>query len=443
MVAAFELRSVTGKLSSFFGLDEFCCMPRKIDVSEVEIGMHVVSLGGSRLRHPFGRREFCVESERDLDRIAKSSAAFVMIDESRGRSNGAHRDKDQHAQEPQEATPRPARSNGRKRPMYRPVNRDQIDAESRKRARAIMDRSRDTVYKTFDDLLFGWAVDVRPLDGIITEIVSEVRRDARALFSVTRVKKKDDYTFLHSVAVCTMMVAIAHRRGFERQEIREVALAGLLLDIGKIGTPDDLLKKPGALSDEELKIIRDHPEHGHSLLYDTPGIGPVALDVCLHHHERMDGSGYPFGLKGNAITLNARIGAVCDVFDALTSNRAYKKARSEQKALNAMWSWEGQLDRTVMLDLMHVMHIFAEGLLVRLSNDKLAVTQRHNPYRKGVDVLAVYSIEEERRIAPEDLVVARNDVRLRILSVEDPADWGLTDLAELKVFDNTAQLASR
>ena len=418
-------------------------MPRKIDVSEVEIGMHVVSFGGSWFHHPFWRGEFRVESQSDLDRITKSKAAFVMIDESRSRSSAVHQGKKQRDQKPQEAATRPARSNGRKRATYRPARRDQIDIASRKRAKAIMDRSRDTVDKTFDDLRFGWAVDVRPLDGIITDVVSEVRNDARALFSVTRLKEKDDYTFLHSVAVCAMMVAIAHRRGFERQEIRELGLAGLLHDIGKIETPDDILKKPGTLSDEQLKIIQEHPEHGHSLLYDTPGIGPVALDVCLHHHERIDGSGYPFGLKGDEITLNARIGAVCDVFDALTSDRPYRKAWSVQKALNTMWSWEEYLDRTVMVDLMHVMNIFAEGLLVRLSNDKLAVTQRYNPYGKGIDVLAVYSIEEGCRIVPEDLVVTRNDSRLRILSVEDPADWGLTDLAELKVFDETAQMASR
>ncbi|MEM7779674.1 MAG: HD-GYP domain-containing protein [Pseudomonadota bacterium] len=416
-------------------------MPRKIDVTEVEIGMHVVSLGGSWLDHPFWRGDFRVDNQSDLDRIAKSKAAFVMIDENRSQPSVRHHGKTKRDERPQAAARGPAQSPGPKRAMYRPTKRDQTDMASRKRARAIMDRSRDAVYKTFDDLRFGWAVDVRPLDGIITDIVSEVRRDARALFSVTRLKKKDDYTFLHSVAVCTMMVAIAHRRGFERQEIREIGLAGLLHDIGKIGTPDDILKKPGSLSEEQLKIIRDHPEHGHSLLDDTPGVGPVALDVCLHHHERLDGSGYPFGLKGDEISLNARIGAVCDVFDALTSNRSYKKAWSAQKALNAMWSWEGHLDRTILLDLMHVLHIFAEGLLVRLSNDKLAITQRFNPYGKGVDVLTVYSTKQGCRTEPKSLTVEKNDIGLRILGIEDPVKWGLTELDDLHMDGEPAQIA--
>src|SRR5690606_14238117 len=141
---------------------------------------------------------------------------------------------------------------------------------------------------------------------------------------ILRLKNKNEYTYLHSVAVCTLMVNAARYMGKSEAETRDYGMAGLLHDLGKMGIPDAILNKSGRLTDAEFEAVRNHPEHGYQVLRGSPNVPAMALDVCRHHHEKIDGTGYPFGLPADAISLVSRLGAVCDVYDALTSDRVYK-----------------------------------------------------------------------------------------------------------------------
>jgi HD-GYP domain-containing protein (c-di-GMP phosphodiesterase class II) len=133
--------------------------------------------------------------------------------------------------------------------------------------------------------------------------------------SLARLKTQDDYTYMHSVAVCALMTALAKQLGLSGQESKQAGLAGLMHDVGKAGIPLEILNKPGALTDEEFDLVKQHPKKGHGFL-ELAGIkDPVTLDVCLHHHEKMDGNGYPDKLTGKEISLFARMGAICDVYD--------------------------------------------------------------------------------------------------------------------------------
>lgn len=398
-------------------------MLRKIESREVQLGMYIVGFGGSWFDHPFWRGKFVIDSPEDLAKVTKSKVPYVLIDETRGKPGPSQ--KRDHSQPADNSIRTKQPSAKSVRPLYRAEDADDPHVASRRKATALVSRSKQVMRRVFDELQQGWAVDAAQVDGVLEDIVEAVDEDAKTLLSVTRLKSKDDYTYLHSVAVCTLMVCVARHRNMSPDEVRDLGLAGLLHDIGKIGIPDPILNKPGGLTDPEFAVVRNHPQHGHQLLSESPGITPTALDVCLHHHEKMDGTGYPFGLSGSQLSFAARLGAVCDVFDALTSQRAYKKPWSPQKALGKMWNWKGHFDRAIMFELMQILHIYPAGLLVRLSNQNLAVTMMQGDYSQSIPVTEVFSAERNEAVEPNQLRVAKDDPDLRIEGFEEPSRWGL------------------
>lgn len=393
-------------------------MLQRILPSEVEPGMFIVGFGGGWFDHPFWRRRFKAESLADVERIRACNVPWVLIDTSRGIAPA------QPSEEPgartYSADQRESRR-ARKRALYKPA----FTSPAQRSAKAMVSRTGVKIRGVFDQLELGWRVDTNVIDAVFDDIEKEVEDNAEALLTVVGLKTKDDYTYLHSVAVCALMVCIARHKGMPSDQVRDLGMAGLLHDIGKIRVADEILKKPGKLTDEEYKSAQCHAQFGFDLLKEVPDIPETALDVCLHHHEKIDGTGYPFGLAGDAISYAARLGAVCDVYDALTSNRAYKEPWSRKKALGAMWSWNGHFDLTVIADLMQVVHVYPEGLLVRLANGNLAMTADIEAPDEIASCIEFYSIHDKAWITPVSTKIARNDPSRAILGLEEPAQWGL------------------
>ena len=170
----------------------------------------------------------------------------------------------------------------------------------------------------------GKAVNAEAAMQLVDDIAASVARNESALISLVRLKTKDAYTYMHSVAVCALMVALARELGLSEVEIKQAGMAGLFHDIGKEGIDNAVLNKPGALTDEEFNLVKLQPERGHAMLVQAKITDDIVLDVCLHHLEKINGKGYPRKLKADEISLFAKMGVVCDVYDALTSNRPYK-----------------------------------------------------------------------------------------------------------------------
>jgi HD-GYP domain-containing protein (c-di-GMP phosphodiesterase class II) len=204
-------------------------------------------------------------------------------------------------------------------------------------------------------------------------------------------------------------------------------MAGLLHDLGKALMPMDVLNKPGKLSDEEFAIIKTHPEEGYKLLLDGKGVSAAIKDVCLHHHEKVDGSGYPIGLNGESMSLIAKMGAVCDVYDAITSNRPYKAGWDPAESIKRMAEWKGHFDPSVFQAFVKSLGIYPIGSLVRLESGKLGVViEQGEQSLLKPKVKVFFSTKSQAYLKPETIDLARSAEK--IASREDAAKWGIKDV---------------
>ena len=296
-------------------------------------------------------------------------------------------------------------------------------AKERERAREIVAAGKTAVTEAFVAIRAGQPIPLRELSPIVEAIAASVARDAAAMPGVTRLKERHEYTYLHSVAVCGLMIGLAHELQLDPALIPDIGLAGLLHDIGKARVPNLLLDKPGPLTDEEFAVVRTHTARGHELLQQAGVESPIALDVCLHHHERPDGRGYPERLFEDEVSLYARMGAVCDVYDAITSARAYKKSWTPGETLDWMAETKGQFDRKILTAFGAVIGPLPLGTLVRLASDRLALVVEDCAARRAPTVVAFHCAQADRAL-PLRVVDTRLDA---ITSVERAARWHFAD----------------
>jgi putative nucleotidyltransferase with HDIG domain len=268
---------------------------------------------------------------------------------------------------------------------------------------------------------------------LVDDINDSVTRNPGALISLARLKSVDDYTYMHSVAVCAMMVALARQLGMDEEQTRSAGLAGLLHDMGKVHVPLNILNKPGKLTTAEFTQIQSHPADGLRMLMGGANVDPVALDVCLHHHERIDGSGYPDRLKGDDISVFAKMAAVCDVYDAISSNRPYKSGWDPADSLHKMSEWaSAHFDRGVFQAFVKSLGIYPVGSLVRLTSGRIGVVvEQHTKSLTKPVVKVFFSIKANIRIPAETVDLSSIDTTEKIAAREDPAKWHFPDLNEL------------
>lgn len=401
-------------------------MLHEIPCDRVRLGMYVHGFGGSWFRHPFWRGSFALETAADVERVRRSGVPYVLIDDEKGVAP-------EREPAPPVAERRPPATSGVRRWSFEPPVRAESRRDADRRAAvALVARSTRVMKRVFESARLGRAVRLPEVSPIVDEITASVSNNAQAMLSVIRKKDADEYTYFHSVAVCTLMVNLARFLGLSEAEVADLGMAGLLHDIGKSGVPDDVLNKPGRLTDAEFAAMRAHPGHGHAMLVDVPGMAQAALDVCLHHHEKMDGTGYPLALPAAKIGMAARLGAICDVYDALTSDRVYKKGWQPQEAVAAMWSWEGHFDPALLFAFMQSVGVFPTGMLVGLRSNRLGVVL-DNPRRASRPrVTAFYATRDRAFIAPETVVVRDDLSGDGIVSAEDPLRWGFARWDEMR-----------
>lgn len=401
---------------------------KRIRVEDLRVGMYLKEFCGSWMEHPFWRNSFIIDDPKDIERILASSIKEVWIDAGKGIDVAPEVQAVSFADSEAEVDAELARAATSARQLQRAPA-----AEELARAARICAKGKQAVVSMFQEARMGRAVDAAGAERMVDEIADSVTRNPGALISLARLKTADDYTYLHSVAVCALMVALARQLNLSEEETRAAGLAGLLHDLGKALMPMEILNKPGKLTDEEFAIVRQHPVAGHRLLSEGRGVTAPTLDVCLHHHEKIDGSGYPEHLAGDKISLLARMGAVCDVYDAITSNRPYKAGWDPAESLRRMAEWtSGHFDPAVFQAFVKSLGIYPIGSLVRLSSGRLGiVVEQSEKSLLAPRVKVFFSTKANARIPPEIIDLSRPGAVEKIVGREDPSAWNFPDLDRL------------
>lgn len=392
-------------------------MLKKISVDQLRLGMHLEAFCGDWIDHPFWRTRFVIQSVDDLRLIKESVIKEVWIDCTKGLDT-APAPTDSPPVHSAERLPPPA-------PPAAPVRSSMND--ELKRASKILSKGKAAVVSMFQEARMGKAIEAEAAAPLVEEISNSVLRNPGALISLSRLKIADDYTFMHSVAVCALMIALARQLGLDEQQTREAGMAGLLHDLGKALIPPEILNKPGKLTEAEFAVVKTHPEAGYRLLQEASGVGDVTRDVCLHHHEKIDGTGYPKGLNNDQLSLFAKMGAVCDVYDAITSNRPYKAGWCPAESIRRMAEWKNHFDPRVFQAFVKSLGIYPVGTLVKLASGKLGVVIEQNEQSLLTPKVRIFfSSRALSYIKPEVIDLARSPEK--IVSREDAARWQIADI---------------
>lgn len=398
-------------------------MLKRISVDDLRVGMHLHELGGAWLDHPFLRSSFKIEDVQTLRKIRSSGIREAWIDTAKGLDiaggvTEAEADAEVELDLQASAAEEPA-------PPVRASTEEEVA-----RAREICAQAVAEVGKLFNEARMGKAIQPDCLLPVATDIAASVERNQGVLTALMRLRQQDSYTYMHSVSVGALMVGLGRQLGIAPDLLPELGLAGLLHDIGKVEIELELLNKKGRLTDAEFGRLREHAPSGHRLLL-AGNASEIALEVARHHHERADGSGYPDHLASDTISLYARMAAVCDVYDATTSNRPYKDPWQPAHALRKMAEWSrNQYDTRVFHAFVRTIGIYPIGTLVRLRSGYLGVVMDQNEKALlAPRVKAFYAIDRGHRI-PAKIIDLEHEGD-EILSHEDPDVWGIVDLYSL------------
>lgn len=401
-------------------------MLKRISVQDLRLGMYIHELCGSWMEHPFWRSRFLLTQQNDLKTLLASGIREVWIDTARGAdvAQGATARTDEDVAEETEYLLREA---------DKPLSTSATSmADEVRAAMKLCNTAKQSVVDMFSTARMGKAIEVGQALALVEDIANSASRHPHALISLARLKNVDEYTYMHSVAVCGLMIALARQLNMSEEHVREAGLAGLLHDIGKIAITNQILNKPGKLTDTEFAVMKTHPERGLRILQNSDSVSPAVLDVCLHHHEKIDGTGYPHGLRGDDISLLARMGAVSDVYDAITSDRPYKQGWLPAEAIRKMAEWsKGHFDDAVFQAFVKTVGIYPIGSLVRLTSGRLGVVIEQNADSLLTPRVKVFFSTKSRvQIAPEVVDLARQQDE-KIVGRESAETWGFRNLEHL------------
>ncbi|RXZ36777.1 HD-GYP domain-containing protein [Oxalobacteraceae bacterium CAVE-383] len=412
-------------------------MLKRIKIQEVRLGMYLQELGGPWIDHPFWRTSFVLEKKEDLQTLLSGSIGEVVIDTSKGLDILAEDAEAEDAEEGGEENDSDDGDDGGDTPAVqvlakppRPAKlvEKTTAAQEKERASKVLGAAKVAITSMFEEVRMGRAVDAADVLPLVEEINASVTRNIGTLIGLARLKTADDYTYMHSIAVCALMVALGRECGMSSEDAKQAGLAGLLHDIGKMAVPKDILQKPGKLTQAEYLTIKNHPMAGYEMLRSGRNVSRMALDVVRHHHEKVDGTGYPDALSATQISLPGKMAAVCDVYDAITSNRPYKHGWEPGESLRRMAEWNNaHFDNHVFHAFVKIIGIYPVGSLVRMKSGKLGVVVDHNPVLLlQPTVKLFFSIASQARIPIEVIDLAKPSSSDMIMAHEDPAKWGLS-----------------
>ena len=393
---------------------------KKIPVAQLRPGMYIHDVNCSWLDHPFVTNSFEVHDEKRVSEIKALGIHDVYIDTGRGADVA---DAPSETEVRHEIDARLAAIANEEPEEIRPVP---LGAEIERAKRLHSDANR-IVRSMIQDIRLGKQIEMEQVEPLVEHMVDSIFRNQDALLPLARLKDHDNYTFQHSVSVCALLVSFGRGLKLERSQIKELAIGGLLHDVGKARVPDEILNKPAKLTDAEFTKMKSHVVQSIIILQNTPGISQIALDVAGQHHERYDGSGYPNQLKGEQISLFGRMGAIVDVYDAITSDRVYHKGMPPSAALGRLLEWSSyHFDPALVKAYVKSLGIYPSGSLVRMESGRLGVVMEQNADNMMKPrVNLIYHAVHQRYLKPGIVDLSWSGCKDRITGHEDYAAWGI------------------
>lgn len=402
-------------------------MTKRIDVRQLRPGMYIADLGSDWMAHPFLRNSFAVKDEATIEKIAASGIHQVYIDPARGLDV---KDAPTHKEVEQQLTEEMLRV------AAEPVPERKITAsEEMGKARKIHAEANKIIHNIMQDVRLGQQVRLEQVEPVVERMTESILRNGGALLSLCRVKNADDYTFQHSVSVCALQVSFCRALGMDAETLHLAGIGGLLHDIGKVRVPSEVLNKPGRLTEEEFAVMKCHVVESKNILDQTDGISQTSIQVAYQHHERHDGSGYPEGLKGEAISKMGKMAAICDVYDAITSDRCYHKGLVPHEALRRIFEWSKfHFDPELVQQFLRTIGIYPVGTLVMLESGRIGVVlEQSDGSLLQPTVKVFYDSRRRRYLPPQEVNLAKplgHGGGDKIVGHEVAEKWGI-DLSRI------------
>jgi len=382
-------------------------MIKKIGIDQLKPGMFIHDLNCGWLDHPFLTNSFPVLDEKTVGRIRDVGIREVYIDTVKGADVWLARTQQEVSADLDRQMLAIAETK-----VVAPISANLSDEGPR--ARRMHSEANKIVRNLMEDVRLGQQIQVDRLEPLVENMVDSIFRNQDALLPLARLKHHDSYTFEHSVSVCALLVAFARGLKLEREVIKEVAMGGLLHDVGKARVPDTILNKPAKLTDAEFEQMKSHVVQSVVVLQQNPGVSATALAVAGQHHERYDGTGYPNKLVGQDITLHGQMAAIVDVYDAISSDRVYHKGMAPTQALKKLLEWsDHHFDPALVQAFIRSIGIYPTGTLVRLESGRLGVVVEQNEGNLLEPMVRVfYHAGKQYYLPPEMVDLAKSQDRI-------------------------------
>jgi HD-GYP domain-containing protein (c-di-GMP phosphodiesterase class II) len=260
-------------------------------------------------------------------------------------------------------------------------------------------KTQELLQHVVEDIRAGNHMQVKVIESVIEDMVDSMVRNPDAMMWVARMREQSTLAYDHGLSVAISLVAFGRHLGFPKEQLSQLGVMGLLLDIGKIRISKELLEKTGRLTPQEFVEMKKHVKHGMEILSQTANVNPDVVEGVSQHHERMDGSGYPYGLSGKDISIYGKMSAIADTYAAITKKRPYAEPVSPHDALQMLSNWGGtQFQADMVEHFIQSIGVFPVGSLVELSTSEVAVVVTHN---------------KQKRLRPKVLIVTDPDKALR------------------------------
>ena len=374
---------------------------KKISIEQLQPGMFVHDLDCGWLQHPFLFNRFLVVDDSMIERIARAGIKAMYIDVERGDDIAAPtrvdvvRGIEQRVQSLAQMKAEAAK---------RSITVD----EERRRAAKLYQNASQKVREVLFSARMGAAADLEKLDPVVESIVDSIFRHSDALIPLSRLKRHDSYTYEHAVASAAMMAAFGRHLNLDRSQIRDIALGAMLQDIGMARVPSAIVEKPGRLNPNEVAVVRGHVEHSHDIAQELASLPMASMEVIAQHHERIDGTGYPFRLRGDQITLHAQMAAIVDVYDAMTSQRPYQTPTSPTQALRKLYEWgQHHFSADLVQAFIRTVGIYPVGSLVRMESGMIGVVMEQTDDLLKPVVKIFYNTKTRNYLTPVLIRVGR------------------------------------